>query len=174
VSLRRANEVSEEPQHALLQKVFRLVVGLLQIGATAAIAIVVYRQTNRLKKIELTKQAIDVWNFANSVALSRDENLLAFDSIGREATSDPIEVRRKRWCAFIWLVALEATFVMQKEGMIDKKSASQTLKHSLELILVDDLVYSLVLERGYDPEFVALCESVRKEVMRIHSQRGIR
>ena len=70
-----------------LDQVIELVGGIAQTLATLIVAIFLYRQTNRLKRIELTKQAIDAYNFVNSVALARDENLRALDSLGRQSVN---------------------------------------------------------------------------------------
>ena len=56
---------------------------------------------------------------------------------------------------------------------MDDGYAKQTLRHQLELILTDDLVYQLVTDRGFSPGFVALYESIRKELLRIRNQRGM-
>jgi hypothetical protein len=124
-----------------------LLVGLLQTAATCAVAIVVFRQTNRLKKVELTKQAMDAYNFLNSIALTKDENLRALDSIGRGNINESDEVRRKRWCSFVWLVALESTYIINENSLMDRNYANRTLEHQLEVILTDDLVFQLVLHK---------------------------
>lgn len=60
-----------------------------------------------------------------------------------------------------------------EDGLMDDGYAKQTLRHQLELILTDDLVYQLVTDRGFSPGFVALYESIRKELLRIRNQRGM-
>ena len=123
-----------------------LAVGLLQAFATIVVAIVLYQQVNKLKRIELTKQATDLYNLINTIALSRDENLIALDSIGRESAGEPIELRRKRFCAFLMLTALETTFLFSKEKMLEAHYVDPSLRHHLDLILVDDFVYTLIHE----------------------------
>ena len=125
---------------------------------------VLYRQARNLKRIETQSQAIQAYNLLNSVALSSSENLLTFDTFGRSHASEDERSRRRRWCAFIWLVALQVTFTGLKKGMIDEAYAEQALRQQLEVILVDDLVYWLTLHRGFDPAFVEYCVEIRRRV----------
>jgi hypothetical protein len=155
-----------------IDQTIALSVGLLQVLAIVTVAFVVYRQTTRLKSVEMAKQLNDAYNLVTTIALTRDENLLAFDSIGRDLVDEPIEVRRKRWCAFIWLVALENTFMMNKHQLVDVKYADQALKHQLDLILSDDLIYDIICERGYEPAFVDYCRGIRENIERTRNQRG--
>ena len=149
-----------------------LFVGLLQVLATMTIALVVYRQTTRLKRIEMAKQLNDAYNLVTTIALSRDENLVALDSIGRESVDEPIEVRRKRWCAFVWLVALENTYMMNKHQLVDVRYADQALKHQLELILADKQIFDIICERGYEPAFVEYCREIRQNIENTRGQSG--
>ena len=48
--------------------------------------------------------------------------------------------------------------------MIDEKYAQQALRQQLEVILKDDLVYWLVLNRGFDPVFAEYCTEIRRQV----------
>ena len=145
-------------------------VGSLQALATFLVAYVLYRQTEKLKRIELTKQAIDAYNLLNSVAVSRDKNLLSFDALGRQNIDEPIEARRKRWCAFIWLESLQVTFLTMKYNLIDRAYAEQALRQQLEVILNDDLVYQLLCERGFDPAFVQYAKPIREQLQRLRTQ----
>jgi hypothetical protein len=80
-------------------------------------------------------------------------------------TVDDEASRRRRWCAFIWLEALQVTFAAFKGKLIDEEYAHQALCQQLEIVLKDDLVYWLVVNRGFDPDFVAYCTRVRERVV---------
>lgn len=149
-----------------------IVVMVLQVIATLFVAYVLYRQTEKLKTLESTKQAIDAYNFVNSLAVSNEENLVAFDSIGRPNVDEPIEVRRKRWCAFTWLASLQVTYLSLKSGLIDRNYAERTLRQQLEVILGDDLVFLLLQDRGFDPAFVEYCLPIREQLVRLKNQKA--
>lgn len=142
-------------------QIIAISVGVIQALATMLIAYVVFRQTEKLKRIEISKQAIDAYNVLNGIAVSSDANLLAFDKLGRSDVEEAIEVRRKRWCAFVWLEALQATFLSMKHNLIDKSYAHQALTQQLEIILKDEDVYWLVCNRGFDPSFALYCTNLR-------------
>lgn len=145
-------------------EIAQLVVGIFQALATVLIAFVLYRQAQSLKRVEVHSHAIEAYNLLNSVAVSSPENLLAFDSFGRTNTHDDESSRRRRWCAFIWLEALQVTFAALKGKLIDERYANQALCQQLEVVLKDDLVYWLLVNRGFDPDFVDYCTRVRKLV----------
>jgi hypothetical protein len=142
----------------------QVITGVVQVVATLLIALVVAIQAQRLKRGEMSGQALEAYNVLNSVALESPENLQRFDSFGRTQSGDTDETRRKRWCAFIWLVALQQTFISWKDGLIEKRYADQALKQQLRIILLDDLVFWLVLNRGFHPDFAAYCTGIRREV----------
>ena len=142
----------------------QILIGAFQAVATILIAAVLYRQAQSLKRVEVHSQAIEAYNLLNSVALSSPENLVTFDTFGRPATVDDEASRRRRWCAFIWLEALQVTFAALKGKLIDEKYANQALRQQLELVLKDDLVYWLVANRGFDPDFVNYCTEIRTRV----------
>ena len=144
--------------------IIQIVIGVFQALATVLIAVVLYRQVHNLKRIEVHDQAIQAYNLLNSVAVSSPENLTAFDTLGRPDTSDDDLSRRRRWCAFIWLEALQVSFVALESKMIDERYAEQALRQQLEVILKDDLVYWLVLHRGFDPRFAAYCTKIRQRI----------
>jgi hypothetical protein len=145
-------------------EVFQIVLGIVQFFATAAIGLVVYIQTERLKRSEMSSKAHESLNVLNSVALASPENLKAFDSFGRPETDDTDESRRKRWAAFVWLNALQVTFISNKHRLIDTHFAEQSLRQQLEIILCDDLVFWLLVHRGFHPDFVEFCRPIREEV----------
>jgi hypothetical protein len=141
-----------------------LLVGIMQFLATALIAWVVFRQTTLLKRAELQNDAINAFNTLNTTALVNDENLVTFDSLGRADIKEPIDLRRKRWCAFIWLEALQATYLGGHHGVLDANCVDRAIRQQLELILKDDLVYWLVVNRGFHPAFIACCSVIRAKV----------
>lgn len=145
-------------------EVFQIVIGIFQGLATVLVAAVLYRQAHNLKRIEMHNQAMQTFNVLNSIALSSTENLVAFDSIGRASSADDDLSRRRRWCAFLWLETLQVTFTAQQSGMIKETYAKQALEQQLEVILRDDLVYWLVIHRGFDPSFAEYCTSIRLRV----------
>jgi hypothetical protein len=145
-------------------QIIQISIGIAQFLATGLIAYIVYRQTEKVKRIELTKQAIDAYNVLNMAAVSSEANLLAFDKMGRQDIEEDIEVRRKRWCAFVWLVALQVTYFSLKHNLIDRAYAEQALQQQLQVILNDDDVYWLVCNRGFDPGFVEYCTLIKKRL----------
>lgn len=147
-------------------QIITLTIGVAQSLAMVLIAYVVYRQTEKLKRIEISKQAIDSYNVLNGIAVSSDANLLAFDKMGRSDIEEDIEVRRKRWCAFVWLEALQATFLSMKHNLIDRAYAEQALRQQLEVILKDEDVYWLVCNRGFDPSFAVYCTELRDRLLK--------
>jgi hypothetical protein len=147
-----------------IDEVIALGVGLAQFGATLFISIVMYRQTEHLKRLEHTRHTTDAFNFVNKVAVLNDANLIAIDTLGRADVVEDIEVRRKRWCSFIWLEALQETFMALKHNMIDERYAEQALQQQLRIILKDADVYWLVCNRGFDPDFVDYCTDTRARI----------
>jgi hypothetical protein len=97
------------------------------------------------------------------VAVSSSDNLRAFDSIGRPG-DEPDESRRRRWCAFVWLEAIQMTFLALRHGLIEESYGQQASRQQLEVILRDDLVYWLVINRGFHPAFAAYCTEIRQRV----------
>jgi hypothetical protein len=145
-------------------EIAQLIIGAFQALATVLIAAVLYRQAQSLKRVEVHSHAIETYNLLNSVAVSSPENLIALDSFGRAESREDETSRRRRWCAFIWLEALQVTFAALKGKLIDERYANQALCQQLEIVLKDDLVYWLVANRGFDPDFVEYCTRVRERV----------
>jgi hypothetical protein len=142
----------------------QIAIGVFQALATVLISVVLYRQAQSLKRVEIHNQAIQAYNLLNSVAVSSPEVLAAFDTLGRPDSPDDDSTRRRRWCAFIWLEALQVAYTALKSRMIDERYAEQALRQQLEVILKDDLVYWLVLHRGFDPRFAEYCTDIRRRV----------
>src|SRR5713226_8063843 len=101
--------------------------GLFQGLATVLVAIILHRQSEKFKRIELQTHAINAYNVLNSAALSSSENLHAFDTLGRADANDTDESRRRRWCAFMWLEALQMTFLAMQHGLIEEAYGNQAL-----------------------------------------------
>jgi len=144
--------------------IFQIAIGTCQVAATVLVAAVLYRQAQNLKRVEVQSQAIQAYNILNSVAVSSVENLVALDSLGRTDIEESEASRRRRWCAFIWLEALQETFAGLKSGIIEKEYAEQALRQQLDVILKDDLVFWLVAHRGFDPDFVEYCTRIREQL----------
>ena len=68
------------------------------------------QNANMLKKVEIQSQVVQAYNVLNQTAVSSEENLIAFDTMGRQDSNESIEFRRKCWCAFVWLETLQITF----------------------------------------------------------------
>ncbi len=136
----------------------------LQVIATVLIALVLFRQAEKLKRIETTGHVQASYNVLNSIALENPENLKILDSFGRPDTNDTEETRRKRWCAFVWLVALQEVHFSVTSRLLDRRYGEQSLRQQLEIILKDDLVYWLVRNRGFDPGYVDRCTRIRTGV----------
>ena len=148
-------------------EIIQIIIGSVEILATLLIAYTVHRQAKTLKKVEIHSRAIEAYNILNRLAISSDENLIAFDSLGRENVNESIEIRRKRWCAFVWLEALQVTFYGFKVKMIDEVYARQALDQQLKIILKDSIVYDSVCERGFHPDFVKYCKEIKKQIDKI-------
>jgi hypothetical protein len=143
--------------------ILTLIFGITQTLATIAIAYVLYKQAKIHKTIEIETNLTNAWNVANSVALSSNENLETFESMGKGKFISP-EFSRKRWCAFIWLQPLQQSFFAMKHNLMDSEYANQTLKQQLKIILHDDDIFWLILYRGFSPKFVDYCKGVRTEI----------
>ncbi len=140
------------------------IIGIILIIATLLIAYVVHRQASALKKVEIQSRAIEGYNVLNRIALHSDENLIAFDRLGRENIDEPIELRRKRWSAFVWLETLQLTFFGLQQKMIGSDYAKQALDQQLVLILTDKDVFGWVSTRGFDPDFVRYCIKIKEGI----------
>ena len=140
-----------------------IIIGIFQIIATGLISLVVYRQTEKQKKLEISNQILDQYNILNSAALSSDTNLLTFDTIGRDDDED-ISLRRKRWAGFFWLSTLSMNFLAKQEGMFDDEYAKKALTEQLEIILKDDDIWFLLCNRGFHPSFIDYCKPIRDKV----------
>ncbi len=116
---------------------FSVILATVQVLATVLIAVVLYRQARSLKRAELHAQAIQAYNHLNAIAVSNAENLIAFDTLGRPNTNEDELSRRRRWCAFIWLEALQITFTGVKNKMINEAYAERAMRQQLETILKD-------------------------------------
>jgi hypothetical protein len=60
-------------------EIAQIIVGAFQTVATILIAVVLYRQAQGLKRIEVHSNAINAYNLINSVAVSSAENLAIFE-----------------------------------------------------------------------------------------------
>lgn len=56
------------------------------------------------------------------------------------------------------------TFFALKHGMIEESYGRQACRQQLEVILRDDLVYWLVVDRGFHPDFADYCTQIRREI----------
>ena len=111
--------------------IIQLWIGAFQALATVLIAVVLYRQAQNLKRIEIHHQAIQAYNLLNSVAVSSPENLKVFDTFGRPDSPDDDLTRRRRWCVFLRLEALQVSFVALQNKMIAERYAERALLQQL-------------------------------------------
>lgn len=145
-------------------EILTLILATFQAMATILIAYVLFRQTEKLKKLEYAHNLQAAYNTLNVAAISSEENLLAFDSLGRADIKEDKSIRRKRWAGFVWLCTLQNVYLSFESSMLDKDYGKKTLEEQLNIILKDDLVWDILLNRGFHPKFIKYCEPIRAKV----------
>jgi hypothetical protein len=155
------------PEVAAALAIATVVVAVLQLGATAVIAIVLQRSTSKLARVELSRTLREAWVTIDSLALGDHEALQIADSLlPKHPTHEPDDFARKRLFILTYLNPI-ATW---HHGVIEGIYGSQT-KANLEVVrglltevLDDDDAYWVSQNHWHDESFRTLCTEIRTSI----------
>jgi len=138
---------------------------VLMVIATMAIPLFIWVSGKRLAAAQYVRDLQDLINQVNRLALQSDENLL---TMGRMNGLD-VYVRstvelRKAYLAFVCMNAFQAEFLGVRAGLVQAKHGFPALRQLVGPMMKDELIWRLVRERGYHPDFVEFCSQVRSRL----------
>lgn len=140
------------------------IIAFFTLIVTAALTYLVYRGTKTIAGIEYSRSIRDAWLAVDSVALSNDELLNVADRLMDATTiNDPIELRRKRWLAFMVLNIMISYFEGQKHEFLKDEVAKAAFDRLLMPLIVDKDSFTLTQTKGYAPDFSDYCKKLREE-----------
>jgi len=134
---------------------------------TLAIPLLIWISGRRLASAQYVRDLQDLINQINAIALQTDSNLLILGRVnGLDAYAHNIEEMRKAYLTFVCLNAFQAEFVGMKAGLVNARYGHLMLQQLVGPMLRDELVWRLVSERGYHPDFVDFCAQIRNRQLR--------
>lgn len=108
-------------------------------------------------------------NQLNALALSSEENLKAIDRLYSDGRDQSVEAARKRWATFFALQTHQQFFLARRFDLIPSDVGDNMKTQVLDLLLKDPEVVSLLVDRGFDSDFVAFCQNrAQKVAQRAH------
>lgn len=129
---------------------------------TLAIPLLIWISGRRLAAAQYVRDLQDLINQINILALQNDDNLTVLARVnGLDAYAQDIEEKRKAYLSFVCLNAFQAEYLGMKAGLVRAKYGYPALLQLVEPMLRDELVWRLVSERGYHPDFVEFCAQIR-------------
>jgi hypothetical protein len=135
---------------------------VLTVIATMAIPLLIWVSGKRLAAAQYVRDLQDLINQVNLLALQTDDNLLTMGHVnGLDVYARSTAELRKAYLTFVCLNAFQAEFLGAKAGLVQAKYGYPALLQLVEPMLKDELVWRLVSERGYHPDFVEFCSQVR-------------
>jgi hypothetical protein len=136
---------------------------VFMVLGTLAIPLFIWISGKRLAAAQYVRDLQDLINQINVLALQTDDNLLTLAHVnGMDAYAENVGGMRKAYLTFVCLNAFQAEFLGVKAGLVHAKFGYSALKQLIEPMLRDELVWRLVSERGYHPDFVRYCAQLRK------------
>ena len=135
---------------------------VLMVIATMAIPLFIWVSGRRLAAAQYVRDLQDLINQVNLLALQTDDNLMMMGHVnGLDLYARSGAELRKVYLTFVCLNAFQAEFLGAKAGLVPAKYGYPALRQVVEPMLKDELVWRLVRERGYHPDFVEFCSQVR-------------
>jgi hypothetical protein len=143
--------------------VAQTVIGLLTLIVTVVLTYLLYRGTKAIAAIEYSRSLRDAWITLDSVVLSNDEMLKIADKLmDPKAIDDPIDLRRKKWIAFIVFNILASTFEGHEQEFMKDEDARTAFDRLLMPLIIDDDTFVLTQTRGHPPAFSGHCKKLRE------------
>jgi hypothetical protein len=148
-----------------ISAIAQIVLALASLITTVVLSLLVYYGTKKIAAIEYGRATREAWLAINATALSDDAILKAADLlVDPDSDQAAIDVRRKKWFGYMLLNVLETTFIGRKEKFLKDSYVKNSFKHTLQTLLIDEDVYLLSQERGYDSEFSVFCKQLRAQI----------
>jgi hypothetical protein len=132
--------------------------------AAIAIAVVVYRASNLIARMQYEWSVREAWNALDSVALSDERMLVMADRLmDPSSTNRSLEAIQRKWFVFMVLNALASSYMGAKRGLTQsKKDTLSICTHHLSRLVVDDEIFALT-QHGYEKDFSAFCRNIREQ-----------
>ena len=148
--------------------VLNLVVTGLQVVVTAALALVVYRGTVRIARLEFAKSLRELWMNTDSIALQDPETLMTADGLltPKEGGAG-IDFARKRWYVLAYLNPISTTYDGIRSGIYGSHTENrmQDVRTQLRVLLRDEDAYWVTQHHGHEPSFRQLCTEIRGQLL---------
>lgn len=147
-----------------LAAIAQTVLALATFVVTVMLSLFAYFGTKQIAKIEYGRAIRDAWLTIDTTALSNDEMLKVADLlVDPNSTNDTVEVRRKKWFAYLLLNPLLSGFEGNRKGFLEDKYVRNSLEQTLKPLMADDDIFSLTQGRGYPQDFARYCRKLRNE-----------
>jgi hypothetical protein len=144
--------------------IVQTIIAFLTLIVTGALTYLVYRGTKAIAAIEYSRSIRDAWLTIDSVALSNDEILKTADKLMDASTvNDPIELRPKRWLAFMVFNILISIFEGQEQAFLKDEDVKTAFDQILMPLIIDNDSFILTQSKGHPPRFSAYCKKLREE-----------
>ena len=136
-------------------------ISILNLVATAGIALVVYSTSRRYSRLQVEREIRDAWITFDQEALQSDEALERIDAIFHpEAREESAEDKYRRWVHYAVRNPLEMMFLTDTAGWFRPGTPRPELAATLRPFLADEAFMHIV--RTYsDARFYEYCRSLR-------------
>jgi hypothetical protein len=150
------------------------IIAFFTLIVTIALTYLVYRATKIIAAIEYSRSIRDAWLSVDSVALSNDEMLKIADKLMDPSTvNDSIELRRKRWLAFMVFNIMVSNFEGKEHSFLKDEDSKAAFDKLLMPLIIDDDSFILTQTKGHPPKFSAYCKKMREEYDRASLDQGV-
>lgn len=138
-----------------------LLINLLSLGASIAIAVVLYRTSRTIERQNFSNSLRNAWIDIDSVALQDEATLHEIDFLLHpDRKDDPIEIKRRRWLCYMIGNTLSVNYNGIKSKLLpDVDGSFHSLQRSLEG-LTRHPEFMQVTEYFYEDEFRILCRDI--------------
>lgn len=138
-----------------------LLIDLLSLGASIAIAVVLYRTSRTIERQNFSNSLRSAWIDIDSVALQDEATLHEIDFLLHpDKHTDPIAIKRRRWICYMIGNTLSVNYNGIKAKLLpDVDGSFHSLQRSLEG-LTRHPEFMQVTEYFYEDEFRSLCRDI--------------
>jgi hypothetical protein len=136
-------------------------ISVLNLLATAGIAVVVYLTSRRYSRLQVEREIRDAWITFDQLALESDGALERIDAVFHPDRADESpEAKYRRWVHYTVRNPLEMMFLTDTAGRFGARQPRAELATTLVPLVRDD-AFMYIVRTYSDARFAAYCEHIR-------------
>jgi len=147
---------------AALGAIAQAIVAFATLATTIVIAVLVYLGGRKFSRLQHDQALREAWNTLDTIVLTDNELLVIADELmpPKPTPNTSIPDRKRKWFTYLVLNAILARFLAMKA---DATPLDHGVEFHLKYLLLNDDVYKLTQESGYEEPFANFCKKLREE-----------